>query len=54
MEKKYVVYEHVSKDGKRYIGITSQILRKRWRNGEGYKNNIMAGIRLNTTYCMKT
>lgn len=40
MEKKYVVYEHVSKDGKRYIGITSQILRKRWRNGEGYKNNI--------------
>ena len=27
--KKYTVYEHVSKDGKRYIGITSQDVKKR-------------------------
>lgn len=40
MDRKYTIYEHVSKDGKRYIGITSQKLRVRWRNGEGYVKNI--------------
>lgn len=40
MDRKYTIYEHVSKDGKRYIGITSQKLRVRWRNGEGYAKNI--------------
>lgn len=40
MERKYVVYEHVSKDGKRYIGITSQKVNLRWRHGNGYKGNI--------------
>ena len=40
MENRYIVYEHVSKDGKRYIGITMQDIRKRWRNGCGYKKNI--------------
>lgn len=37
-EKKYTVYMHVFPDGKRYVGATRQALRKRWRNGRGYKN----------------
>lgn len=36
----YTVYEHVSKDGKRYIGITSQKVAIRWRRGNGYVKNI--------------
>lgn len=40
MIRKYVVYEHVSCDGKRYIGITSQKPNLRWRNGNGYAKNI--------------
>ena len=32
----YCVYEHVFPNGKRYIGITSDI-ENRWRSGEGYK-----------------
>ena len=40
MNKKYTVYEHVSKDGKRYIGITSQKVAVRWRHGNGYAKNI--------------
>lgn len=40
MDRKYTIYEHVSKDGKRYIGITSQKLSLRWRKGEGYAKNI--------------
>ena len=39
MERKFVVYEHVSKSQKRYIGITSQKLEVRWRRGCGYINN---------------
>lgn len=39
MERTYIVYEHVSPDGKRYIGITSQKPQMRWRNGEGYSKN---------------
>lgn len=36
----YTVYMHTSPSGKRYIGITSQNPpRRRWRNGEAYKNN---------------
>lgn len=38
--KKYTVYMHEHrKNGKKYIGITSQIPKKRWRNGYGYMNN---------------
>ena len=40
MNRKYTVYEHVSQDGKRYIGITSQKVTVRWRHGEGYTKNI--------------
>ena len=40
MDRKYTVYEHVSKDGKRYIGITSQKVTVRWRHGNGYAKNI--------------
>lgn len=37
---KYVVYCHTNKiNGKRYVGITSLSLRRRWNNGEGYKPN---------------
>ena len=32
----YSVYMHVFPDGKRYIGMTSQTLSRRWGNGHGY------------------
>ena len=37
--KKYTVYMHITPNKKRYIGITSQKVEKRWNNGNGYKNN---------------
>ena len=33
----YTVYKHTSPSGKVYIGITSLPIKKRWRNGAGYK-----------------
>lgn len=36
-ERKYCVYKHTSPSGKVYIGITRQTLKRRWRDGEGYK-----------------
>lgn len=39
MDTEYVVYIHTAPNGKRYVGITSQNIRRRWRNGAGYKNN---------------
>ena len=33
----YVVYMHMTPNGKKYIGITKQDLSARWKNGEGYK-----------------
>lgn len=37
-DSKYTVYMHVFPNGKRYIGITGQDVRARWRtNGNGYK-----------------
>lgn len=39
MNRKYIVYEHVSIDGKRYFGITSQKPNTRWRQGNGYIKN---------------
>lgn len=38
MDENYFVYMHISPNGKRYIGITQNYL-KRWRNGLGYKKN---------------
>ena len=32
----YCVYKHTAPNGKVYIGITSQSLTKRWKNGKGY------------------
>ena len=40
MGKMYCVYCHTNKkNGKKYVGITSQIPTQRWRNGNGYVNN---------------
>lgn len=35
----WVVYMHTSPTGKRYIGITSQKVNRRWHAGYGYKQN---------------
>lgn len=35
----FSVYKHTSPSGKVYIGITSQALNRRWRNGHGYYEN---------------
>ena len=34
----YTVYKHTFPNNKVYIGITSQTVTRRWRNGEGYRN----------------
>ena len=39
MNDKYTVYIHISPSNKKYIGITSQNVKKRWQNGYGYKTN---------------
>ena len=36
---KYKVYIHIFPNKKVYIGITSQKEKRRWNNGNGYKNN---------------
>lgn len=38
--KNWTVYMHISPSGKRYIGITSQTVSQRWRNGNGYKKTV--------------
>lgn len=35
----YCVYIHTAPNGKRYVGITSQSVSKRWKNGNGYIEN---------------
>lgn len=37
METKYKVYIHYFPNGKRYIGLTTQNLKKRWKGGSGYR-----------------
>lgn len=39
MRAEYCVYKHTAPDGKIYIGITSQKVNRRWRNGNGYYLN---------------
>lgn len=40
MENNYVVYMHTLKcDGRKYIGITCQKPKYRWKNGKGYTHN---------------
>ena len=38
---KYSVYMHTFPNGKRYIGITSQDVRRRWRDGKGYEGQLV-------------
>lgn len=35
----YSIYMHISPDGKKYIGVTKQQPKKRWKNGLGYLKN---------------
>lgn len=37
----YSVYMHIFPNGKRYVGITSQQISRRWREGKGYKSQEM-------------
>lgn len=37
--EEYSLYAHICPNGKKYIGITSMPVEKRWRNGNGYQNN---------------
>ena len=39
VDPKFTVYEHISPEGKRYIGITSRSVEDRWENGRGYIDN---------------
>lgn len=38
-QKNYKVYIHTLPNGKRYVGITKQDVKDRWRSGHGYKGN---------------
>lgn len=38
-DKKFIVYEHLFPNGKRYFGITSKKPNQRWENGCGYSQN---------------
>lgn len=40
MQENFTVYIHITPNNKRYIGITSRTVQKRWLNGRGYKNNV--------------
>ena len=36
----FSVYLHIAPNGKKYVGITSRCVDKRWQNGNGYKSQI--------------
>lgn len=45
---KWIVYCHTNKiNGKKYIGITSQKIDRRWRKGDGYKKQSVFGRAIN-------
>lgn len=35
----WIIYEHISPSGKVYVGITSQNIERRWKNGMGYASS---------------
>lgn len=35
----FTVYIHTAPNGKKYVGITSKAVNKRWRNGKGYREH---------------
>lgn len=39
MEKRYIVYKHITPDGKSYIGATSTSTQRRWQGGTNYKTS---------------
>lgn len=39
-KRNYTVYMHIAPSGKRYIGVTSMPVEKRWQKGKGYQNQI--------------
>lgn len=39
----YTVYMHVFPNGKKYVGITSQDVSRRWRDGKGYEGQVVYG-----------
>lgn len=41
MRRQYVVYVHTFPNGKRYVGLTTQEINSRWRNGDGYKDQFV-------------
>ena len=41
MSENYTVYMHRFPNGKVYIGITKQTVEERWRNGDGYKAQLV-------------
>lgn len=41
MDNCYKVYVHLFPNGKKYVGITCQDVRRRWRKGKSYSSNII-------------
>lgn len=41
MNNNYIVYKHTAPNGKIYIGITQQEPKSRWKNGTGYRTQIL-------------
>lgn len=39
----YTVYLHTFPNGKRYVGITCQDVKRRWRDGKGYEGQVVYG-----------
>lgn len=37
----WIIYEHISPSGKVYIGITSQNVERRWKNGMGMEKDLI-------------